>query len=342
MGENAFDNCSNLTKVYLANCNGREGYLANGGTIASGNDKLESATWYFDRSSTTPANGHNWGEWVFANDATCTEDAHDVRTCARCAGTESRTVENTATGHEWGDASYAWSDDYHACTASRSCANNAAHVQTCPGTVTSQVITEPTYDDLGQFTSTATFDEPWASTVTATADIPALARTLIAVPKARTGLTYTGKAQAGVAAGKGYTVAGGTRTSAGSYTATLTLAEGYAWADGTLGPKSVKWTISKKSQALGVSAAQRSKKVAYSKRSARYTSKVSVTGAKGKLTWSKVSGTKKLTVGKTTGKVRVTAGTKRGTYRIKVKVSSATTTNYKAASKTVTVTVRVK
>ena len=68
---------------------------------------------------------------------------------------------------------------------------------------------------------------------------------------------------------------------------------------------------------------------------------MTIKGAKGKLTYKKVSGSKKLTINKKTGKITVKKGTKKGTYAIKVKVTSAKTSNYKAASKTVKVTVKV-
>ena len=67
----------------------------------------------------------------------------------------------------------------------------------------------------------------------------------IAVPTAKTGLVYSGKAQIGVAAGTGYTVSGGSATDAGSYTATAKVAEGYQWTDGTTADKVVKWSIAK-------------------------------------------------------------------------------------------------
>ena len=62
----------------------------------------------------------------------------------------------------------------------------------------------------------------------------------------------------------------------------------------------------------------------------------------GKVTYKKLSGSKKLTINKTTGKITVKKGTKKGLYKIKVKVSAKGNANYKAGSKTVTVKIRVK
>ena len=56
----------------------------------------------------------------------------------------------------------------------------------------------------------------------------------------------------------------------------------------------------------------------------------------------KLKGYKVLTVNAKTGKVKVKKGTKAGTYKLMVKVTAAETANTKAASKTVTVTVKVK
>ncbi len=67
----------------------------------------------------------------------------------------------------------------------------------------------------------------------------------VAVPAAKANLTYNGKTQTGVAASKAYTLVGATAKDAGTYTATATLNEGYEWADGTTGAKTVTWTIAK-------------------------------------------------------------------------------------------------
>ena len=66
-----------------------------------------------------------------------------------------------------------------------------------------------------------------------------------------------------------------------------------------------------------------------------------ITKAQGKVTFEKVSGSKKLTI-TSGGKITVAKGTKKGTYRIKVMVTAAGNKNYKAGSKTVTVKIKVK
>ena len=70
--------------------------------------------------------------------------------------------------------------------------------------------------------------------------------TKIAVPTGKT-LTYNGKSQTGVAAGTGYTLSGTTSaTNAGSYKATATLKEGYAWSDDSSDSKTINWKINAK------------------------------------------------------------------------------------------------
>ena len=98
----------------------------------------------------------------------------------------------------------------------------------------------------GKATLTITGTGAYAGAITKTFTIkPAK----VAVPTAKSGLTYNGAAQTGVAAGKGYTVTGGAATKAGTYTAKASLkdAKNYTWADGTTAAKSLKWTIAKAS-----------------------------------------------------------------------------------------------
>ena len=69
--------------------------------------------------------------------------------------------------------------------------------------------------------------------------------TQVQAPAANVGLVYNGRTQAGVAASGAYSLTGATAKDAGTYTATATLNDGYAWADGTAGAKTVTWTIAK-------------------------------------------------------------------------------------------------
>ena len=70
-----------------------------------------------------------------------------------------------------------------------------------------------------------------------------------------------------------------------------------------------------------------------------------VSGAVGKVTFKNASTSKKLKkfkVAPMTGKVTVPKNTKKGTYKVKVKVTAAGNAKYKALSKTVTCTIKVK
>lgn len=68
---------------------------------------------------------------------------------------------------------------------------------------------------------------------------------------------------------------------------------------------------------------------------------MTVSKAKGKVTYKKADGNKKIAVAKN-GKITVKKGLKKGTYKEKIKVTAAGNTEYKAATKTVTVTIKVK
>ena len=64
--------------------------------------------------------------------------------------------------------------------------------------------------------------------------------------------------------------------------------------------------------------------------------------SKGTLTYKKLSGNAAISVNSKTGKFTVKKGLKKGTYRVKVQIKSAAKGSYNAATKTVTVTVKVK
>ncbi|MEE3334469.1 MAG: carbohydrate-binding domain-containing protein [Ruminococcus sp.] len=69
---------------------------------------------------------------------------------------------------------------------------------------------------------------------------------------------------------------------------------------------------------------------------------IKVSKAQGKVTYTKLSGSKKLSINKKTGTITVKKGTKKGTYKIKVKVYAKGNSSYNAKSKTVTVKIKVK
>ena len=70
--------------------------------------------------------------------------------------------------------------------------------------------------------------------------------TEIAVPTAKTGLTYTNSEITGVDDGVGYTLTGNKGVVAGNYTAIAKLKSGYKWNDGTITDKEIPWSIGKR------------------------------------------------------------------------------------------------
>ena len=138
--------------------------------------------------------------------------------------------------------------------------------------------------------------------------------------------------------GTDYTCQYSNNKNAGKAKVTVVGAGSY---DGTV---SAAFTIKKASQALKVKA----KKPSVSKSSVKKKNQVikadktiKVSGAKGKITCKKVSGSKNLTVSGA-GNITVRKGTKKGTYRITFRVTAAGNKNYKKKVQNVTVKVTVK
>ncbi len=70
--------------------------------------------------------------------------------------------------------------------------------------------------------------------------------TEIAIPKAKTNLTYTAGSQIGVEGGEGYTLTGNSGVDAKTYTAIAKLQSGYKWNDGSITDKEISWSIGKR------------------------------------------------------------------------------------------------
>ena len=103
--------------------------------------------------------------------------------------------------------------------------------------------------DAGTYKATVTPDanHAWSDGSTTAKTVSwTIARAKIAAPTAKTGLTYTGKVQVGVANGEGYTRSGAySATDAGSYKATVTLDANHEWSDGSTVAKTVSWSIAR-------------------------------------------------------------------------------------------------
>ena len=132
---------------------------------------------------------------------------------------------------------------------------------------------------------------------------------------------------------------------AGTYWVRATLAADANWKAAT--SAAAKLTVAKAANPITVKSSKRT--VSYSKvrSKAQTVAPLAVTKAQGAKAfsvakWTTAKAKKYLSVNKSTGKVTVKKGTPKGTYKLQVKVAAKGNANYKAGSKTVTVTVVVK
>ena len=154
--------------------------------------------------------------------------------------------------------------------------------------------------------------------------------------KAKTGLTYKSSNTKVAVVSKSGAV---TIKGAGTAKITVSAASGTNYNPAS---KTVTVTVAKAAPAIRVKTT--SKAVSYAsvkKKNVAFSLGASV-NSKGRLTYAKASGNAKITVNRSTGSITVKKGLKKGTYKIKLKVSAAAKGNYKAASKVITVTVKVK
>ena len=163
------------------------------------------------KTAEIPATGHDWGEptYVWADDnstvtatRTCANDPEHVETetvrttvttteasCEEAGAktwtaafeneafeTQTKSETIPATGHDWGTPSYKWveAEDGWSCTGTAVCANDESHVLTEAANMTYAVTTEPTYENSGVGTWTATFTNEAFTTQTKDVEIPKL------------------------------------------------------------------------------------------------------------------------------------------------------------------------
>ena len=195
-----------------------------------------------------------------------------------------------------------------------------------------------TITGIGEYVGTAT------ATYEIKKDIVALSKASIKLSKTSYG--YNGKAKKpgvtvkvdGVTVDPSeYTVSYSNNKNAGTGKVTITAKDD---SEVIKGSKTMTITIAKASNKVTASNVTKSYKVKTLK-AKKATFKLSAKAKAGKLSYKKVSSGKKIAVSKN-GTVTVAKGLKKGTYKVKVKVTAASSTNYKAASKTMTVTVKVK
>ncbi len=114
---------------------------------------------------------HTWdgGELTTAPD--CTNKGVITYTCLlNSEHTKTEETETDPDAHDWGEPVYTWSEDNTQVTATRTCKRNADHQETETAAAAGTVTVEPTHDDNGQTTYTATFDNPAFETQTKTVE----------------------------------------------------------------------------------------------------------------------------------------------------------------------------
>ncbi len=79
-----------------------------------------------------------------------------------------------ALGHDYGKPTYSWNSDNSECTGTRVCSRDASHIDTEVVTTTSATTKQPTCDEQGEITFTATFTKVGFTTQTKTTPIIAL------------------------------------------------------------------------------------------------------------------------------------------------------------------------
>lgn len=141
--------------------------------------------------------------------------------------------------------------DYHALgSISTSIANEAIATRTRPtsGTADEQCVITVYGQSVGSTTLTAkcaatTSYKEASDSVT----INVVANPIASPPSPKSGLKYNGSSQTGVSGGAHWSpVSGTTGINAGSYTAKVKPAAGYAWSDGTTSEKPIPWSIAKR------------------------------------------------------------------------------------------------
>ena len=182
---------------------------AAGKTVYTATTTFEGKTYTDTKEVTIAATDHEWGEatytWsddnkqVFAkrvckNDsshieqefaaatsevtkaATCTEKGETTYTATfenTAFKAQTKVVEIPATGHNWGKATYTWSDDFKKVAATRTCANDTNHVETETVSATYKVTTPATETEAGIGTWTsASFKNNAFAVQTKTVEIP--------------------------------------------------------------------------------------------------------------------------------------------------------------------------
>ena len=295
-------------------------------------------------------------------EATCTKNGKTTYSATFENGAfsvEPKEVTIKALGHDWGTPTYEWADDNSTITAKRVCQNNteAGCTETETVNTTSTVTTPATCTEDGQATFSATFENAAFSEQTKDGTVKALDHDWgePTYKWADDNKTVTAKRECSRQCGDS-----GIETETANTTSKVTRAATYtakgqttytaAFTNQAFNAQAKTLTnipmLAKKANPMKVKAAAKTVKVKTLKKKALVVTPLRVTYAKGTVRYKVVGGNAKskkaLALNTKTGKVTVKKKTKKGKYQIKVKVTAAGTTEVKALSKTVTVTVNAK
>ena len=168
---------------------------------------------------------------------------------------------------------------------------------------------------------------------------------LVSTGKATGALSYRkASGSAGITVARNGTVTVRKGTPAGTYSLKIVVSAAGS-ASVASATKTVACTVRVAKAVNPLKAKGKAPQVKYGKKKARAIAAQKayrVTGAKGKVSYRKLSGSKKVSVNEKTGKITVKKGCKPGTYKVKVKIRAKGGANYRAGSKTVTVKVKVR
>ena len=319
------------------------------------------------------AAGHTWGNWTYLNETqhqrvcekdsshvetgdhtweqgkvtkapTCTEPGAKVFTCSVCEGTKTEAIP--ALTHSWG----AWTavdENQH----QRICKHDSSHFEKAAHTWNNGEVTKaPTCTEPGikkysctvcGATKTEAIDpigHKWGNPVYEwAADNSAATATRICGNDPTHVESETVETTSAVTKAATYTAKGET-------TYTAAFANKAFWSQTKTVANIPK--LAKKSQPMKVTATAKTVKVKILKKKSVTVAPITVKNSKGIVIYKVVSGSAKakkaLKLNKTNGKITVKRLTKKGIYTIKVRVSAAGTTVYKAGNQTVLVTIKVK
>ena len=114
------------------------------------------------REETISPLGHNEKVTKTGTAATCTQSGlTEEKTCTRCGKITQEQTVIQASGHDWGETVYQWTEDHSGCTAHRTCKRDNAHTESAEAQV-STTTQEATCSEPGKQEFIAVFDEVWA------------------------------------------------------------------------------------------------------------------------------------------------------------------------------------